>query len=65
MDSTPDVCDHLTSTPDTICARWQEEEGLDGKVVELANPTNFTYRELMDFVYDVSFCWSCGLWFAV
>lgn len=30
-----------------------EEAGYDGKVVELANPTNFTWRELMDFTYDV------------
>lgn len=33
----------------------KEEEGLDGKIVELANPTNFTWRELMDFTFDVRF----------
>ena len=31
----------------------QEEEGFDGKIAELAHPTNFTWRELMDFTYDV------------
>lgn len=27
--------------------------------MELANPTNFTWRELMDFTYDVRVAWVC------
>ena len=32
-----------------------EEEGWDGQTFELANPTNFTWREIMDFTFDITY----------